>query len=219
MATEMRTWAILMLFLAATPIAASGVKVRLNDEGLTEIYNETPTQHARRVAHSLVPVPAVELSRLIDRFAAENHLDPKLVRAVMQVESGYNASARSDKGAMGLMQLMPATASDLQISDPYDAAENVRAGTAYLRKMLDQFDGNLEYALAGYNAGPDAVVRYGGIPPYPETRAYVEHVLRLVRGDESFRLPPASLPGHKTYVSRDENGQLHITTAPPTSSR
>lgn len=215
----MKKLAVLALILATAQAALAGVTVRRDDDGLIVIYNETPTQHARREARSLVPVPAAELSDLIERYASENELDPKLVRAVMQVESGYNAAARSSKGAMGLMQLMPRTASSYEVSDPYDPDQNVRAGTAYLRAMLNRFDDNLQYALAGYNAGPEAVVRYGGVPPYPETRAYVEHVLRLVSGDQAFHLPPSATSGRKTYVTRDEKGQLRITTARPGASR
>jgi len=213
-----RLIALSVLYLVATG-AVAGVKIRVNDEGLREIYNETPTQHARRVARDLVPVPETRLDDLIHRYARENELDPKLVRAVMQVESGYNAAARSAKGAMGLMQLMPETATDYSIGDPYDPEQNVRGGTAYLRAMLDRFDGNLEYALAGYNAGPETVTRYGGVPPYPETRAYVERVMRLVKGDQAFHLPPKAKPGRKTYVTRDASGRLVITTAPPASGR
>ena len=84
---------------------------------------------------------------------------------------------------MGLMQLMPATARSLEVDDPYDPAENLRGGTTYLRRLLDRFGGDLELALAGYNAGPEAVDRYRGLPPYPETHGYVDRVLRLFRGE------------------------------------
>jgi soluble lytic murein transglycosylase-like protein len=213
----MKKLAVIVLLLSAAQVAVAGVNVR-RDDGLIVIYNETPSQHARRAATSLVPVPEARLTDLISRYAGENGLDPKLVRAVVQVESGYNAAARSNKGAMGLMQLMPQTAASLEVSDPYDPDENVRAGTAYLRTMLNRFDGDLENALAGYNAGPEAVVHYGGVPPYPETRAYVERVMRLVSGDQSFRLPPSAPRGRRTYVTRDASGQLRITTAPPPPS-
>jgi hypothetical protein len=99
------------------------------------------------------------------------------VRAVIQVESAFNPYARSYKGAMGLMQLMPATAAVYQVSNPYDPGQNVRAGVAYLRNLLDRFNGNEELALAAYNAGPGAVERYGQqVPPYRETRDYVERI-------------------------------------------
>jgi soluble lytic murein transglycosylase-like protein len=105
--------------------------------------------------------------------AAEHGVSADLVRAVIQVESGFNPRARSVKGAMGLMQLMPATARELGVTDAYDPAQNIRGGVAYLKQLLTQFDSNVELALAAYNAGPGAVNRYGSVPPYRETRSYV----------------------------------------------
>ncbi len=114
---------------------------------------------------------------LVREHANRHSLRPELVRAVIQVESGFNARARSPKGAMGLMQLMPATAMDLGVRDPYDPADNIRGGTTYLRRLLDRFDGDEELALAAYNAGPGAVDRYGRqVPPYRETQDYVKKV-------------------------------------------
>ena len=108
--------------------------------------------------------------------AQRHSLRPELVRAVIQVESGYNPGATSPKGAMGLMQLMPAPARALGFRNPYDPVDNIRGGTAYLRRLLDKYDGNEQLALAAYNAGSGAVDRYGNVPPYRETRDYVRRV-------------------------------------------
>ncbi|HZR24457.1 MAG TPA: lytic transglycosylase domain-containing protein [Vicinamibacterales bacterium] len=120
---------------------------------------------------------------LIVEHARENNVRVDLVRAVMQVESGFNPLARSPKGAMGLMQLMPATAKQYGVRNAYNPAENVRAGVAYLRALLDRYDNNEELALAAYNAGPGAVDNHGQtVPPYRETKDYVASVNRLAGG-------------------------------------
>lgn len=113
----------------------------------------------------------------IEEHAAAHRVRPELVRAVIQVESAFNPRARSYKGAMGLMQLMPETAADLGVTNAYDPEQNIRGGVAYLRQLLDKFGGNEELALAAYNAGPGAVTKYGdAIPPYRETQQYVDKV-------------------------------------------
>jgi soluble lytic murein transglycosylase-like protein len=114
---------------------------------------------------------------LISHTARRHGLDHSLVRAVIKVESDFNPTAISSKGARGLMQLMPGTARDLGVRDCFDPVENVDGGVRYLRMLLDFFDGDLPLALAAYNAGKEAVIQHGGIPPYPETREYVSKVL------------------------------------------
>jgi transglycosylase-like protein with SLT domain len=120
-----------------------------------------------------------DLEAFIDRVSAREGVDAKLVRAVIEVESGYRPRARSPKGAMGLMQLMPATARQYAVKNPYDPATNIEAGIKHLKSLLARFPPAL--ALAAYNAGDAAVRRFGGIPPYAETRNYVSRILQIVK--------------------------------------
>jgi len=125
--------------------------------------------------------------------ASQNHtLDSALIRAVIHAESGFNANAISKRGAMGLMQIMPATATDLKLTNPYDPAANIVAGSAYLAGLIKQFDGQLELALAAYNAGPQKVLRYQRIPPYAETQNYVRRVRQLLKRYQQNSAPPAT---------------------------
>jgi soluble lytic murein transglycosylase-like protein len=125
------------------------------------------------------PAAAAQASprELVEAAAKRNGLPPKFVHSVVAAESGYRIDAVSPKGAVGLMQLMPATAQAFG-ADPHDPAQNVEAGAAYLRELLIKYDGDPRRALAAYNAGPGAVDRYNGVPPYTETQTYVERVLR-----------------------------------------
>lgn len=116
------------------------------------------------------------VGELIQRYALIHGLDADLVRAVVRVESNFIAEAVSPRGAIGLMQLHPQTIADLKVMNPYDPTANIAGGAAYLRRMLDRFDNNLDLALAAYNSGPATVERYAGVPPYRETREYIEKV-------------------------------------------
>ena len=119
-----------------------------------------------------------EILDLIDRTAQKYGIDEKLVRALVKQESGFNPNAKSHAGALGLMQLMPSTAQGLGVKNPLDPVQNVEGGVKYLKSMLDRFNGNTILALAAYNAGPNAVKKYNGVPHYKETQNYVRSILR-----------------------------------------
>lgn len=194
--------------LLALPAFAGEVKIEVRPDGTKVLINEPGEARARRLAARLVQPPDGELLRLIENQAYDRELDPRLVQAVVQVESGYNPRALSNKGAIGLMQLMPGTAAQLAVDDPWDVEQNLRGGTSYLRQMLDRF-GDLELALAAYNAGPEAVVKHSGIPPYEETRAYVRKVFRLLDGGAGGE----ELEGRRVRITRDANNRIRLTTA------
>ncbi len=129
------------------------------------------------------------IQRSIQEAAQRYGVDPVLLDALAWQESRYNPSVRSSAGAFGVMQLMPGTARELGVSDPHDVQQNIAAGAAYLRQQLIRFDNNVPLALAAYNAGPGAVIKYGGIPPYGETQNYVRVIMGRVSAVQSANMP------------------------------
>ena len=127
----------------------------------------------------------VKINKLIDEYSQKYGLDSDFVKAVVKQESGFNEKATSKCGAMGLMQLMPGTAKALNVNDPYNARDNIEGGVKYLKGLMDRFDGDMKLALAAYNAGPNAVKKYNGIPPYNETQNYVKNIMSMYQRIQS----------------------------------
>lgn len=142
-----------------------------------------PGQYEFRLPRGYTPA---QMNAWIRQASARHGLDQSLLRAVMEIESGGDPAAVSPKGAQGLMQIMPGTARDLALQDPFDPQENIDAGSRYLKAQLKAFAGDVRLALAAYNAGPEAVRKYGGVPPFPETQRYVglvaDRYIRLKTG-------------------------------------
>jgi soluble lytic murein transglycosylase-like protein len=224
----LRTFVLLVMTLATASVASAQIYTWRNANGTLVLSDHAPADASTSVRTFEVPHaspdlrvtrPASTVNRdaydsLIVEHARAQRVRPDLVRAVAQVESGYNPRARSPKGAMGLMQLMPSTAALLGVRRPYDPEESIRGGVAYLRRLLDRFENNEELALAAYNAGPEAVGRYGNtVPPYRETRDYV----RKVKTRTSVGVAPVTRPIYKTLAVVNGRTIPHYSDMKPAS--
>jgi soluble lytic murein transglycosylase-like protein len=166
--------------------------------------------NARIVAANASGVPAapVDVETAIQEAAARHNVDPNLVRAVIKVESNFNPNAVSRKGAMGLMQLMPSTARQLKVKNPFDPEQNVDAGVRQLKQLLESYNGDIKLTLAAYNAGAGAVARNSGVPHYAETQNYVRRITNLYYGGVSF---DSGVSRDPVTVQRDARGVLYIS--------
>jgi soluble lytic murein transglycosylase-like protein len=153
------------------------------------------------------PTPG-DIDSAIEQAAARHNVDPNLVRAVVKVESNFNPNAVSRKGAMGLMQLMPSTARQLKVKNPFDPEQNVDAGVRHLKQLLESYGGDVKLTLAAYNAGAGAVARSSGVPHYAETQNYVRRITNLYYGASDFDSGASRDP---VRVQRDARGVLYIS--------
>lgn len=169
-----------------------------------------------KVAYSASTTHNDSYHPIINKKAKENEVDPSLVTAVIKAESNGNPHAVSRKGAMGLMQLMPGTANDLQVKNPFDPEENIDGGTRYLRYLIERFNGNLTLALAAYNAGPKTVEKHGSVPPIAETKQYVRKVLAIYKGktDISFSGSNKMKKSEPIYKIIMDDGTVLFTNFP-----
>ncbi|GIW39695.1 MAG: lytic transglycosylase [Candidatus Binatia bacterium] len=180
-------WLGVLGFVLLVPAARADIYVYTDSRGVMHFSNAPTRSDYRLYMEEDVPPRGLLLGRPaparlepIIRAAARRHnVDPALVKAVIRAESDFFPFAKSPKGALGLMQLMPETARDLRVGRIFDPVENVEGGVRHLRRLLDRYRGDVRLALAAYNAGEKAVEAYGGVPPYRETREYVERVLRF----------------------------------------
>jgi soluble lytic murein transglycosylase-like protein len=152
---------------------------------------------------------AGDIDSAIEQAAARHNVDPNLVRAVVKVESNFNPNAVSRKGAMGLMQLMPSTARQLNVKNPFDPEQNVDAGVRHLKQLLESYGGDVKLTLAAYNAGAGAVARSSGVPHYAETQNYVRRITNLYYGGSDFN--SGSVSHDPVRVQRDARGVLHFS--------
>ena len=152
---------------------------------------------------------AGDIDSAIEQAAARHNVDPNLVRAVVKVESNFNPNAVSRKGAMGLMQLMPSTARQLKVQNPFDPEQNVDAGVRHLKQLLESYGGDIKLTLAAYNAGAGAVARSSGVPRYAETQNYVRRITNLYYGGGAVSRTEASRD--PVRIQRDARGVLHIS--------
>lgn len=185
------TATLFMTLTSSSGVSAADIYKYEDSDGVIH-FTDTPTDHRFKIfMHDIekdrrlrtnfgigrLSRNPAEFEKIINSCSAEYGVDKALVKAVIHAESGYNPNAVSNKGATGLMQLMPGTAQDLKVADSFNPSDNIRGGVRYLRFLLDTFKGDVTLALAAYNAGLGKVAKHGGVPPYSETRNYVSKVL------------------------------------------
>ena len=218
--------ALVMCALSAIPACADQI-IAIKDAKGHKVYVNTgdppPGVKRNRASRSSVPVgPPAEIQSLVEDTSQRHRVDPQLIHAIIQVESAYNPNALSSKGAMGLMQLIPATADRFGVVNPFNAQQNIEGGVTYLKYLLNLFGGDLDLSLAAYNAGEHRVERSNGVPEISETQKYVKKVeglyqptsagvLESSRGRGMASKGAKTLPKAPIYRYVDSRGVAHYT--------
>ncbi|MCI0411875.1 lytic transglycosylase domain-containing protein [bacterium] len=218
------SFSFLVILFAASQVSAE-IQVRIDEKGRKVFFNPVPKvikSKFKLTAGKPVPLTyskkAGDYAPMIEQVCAKYNVDADLVKAVIQVESAYQSNARSHAGAIGLMQLMPATAARFGVKEIFDPNENIHGGVQYLKFLLQLFNNDLPLAVAAYNAGEGAVQRFQGIPRYTETQDYVRKVLTLYGKSDyasGVMLQAKVQPPKTIYKYMDSNGNVHFTTQKP----
>ncbi len=192
------------------PVPASGAAIRAARSAATEVNSYLDGSGHLNIRSNRV-FSEQEIDAAIVQAASRHNVDPNLVRSVVKVESNYNPNAVSRKGAMGLMQLMPGTARSLNVTNPFDPAQNVDAGVRHLKRLLESYGGDVRLSLAAYNAGAGAVARSAGVPRFAETRNYVRRITNLYYGGGAGSYIIGNPVRDPVRVERDARGVLYIS--------
>ena len=181
---------------------------QIDDNGVIHFTNVPSGKGYTKILSENNPQIYGEYDQIISNKSYKYNIEPAIIKAVITAESNWDPSAISRKGAIGLMQLMPTTAEDMQVSNPFDPEENIEGGTKYLRHLLNRFNGDLDLALAAYNAGPAKVEKSGGIPAIPETIQYIKKVNRIYNGRSREKRS-------RIYKVTYDDGSVLYTNTPP----
>ncbi len=209
--------ALLAAAFMLAPDLACAQRIVLVDDGhghLVYVNVEEPPPPSNNLRQAILRQPKAEIQKYVQQSSERHQVDPKLVQAVIQVESNYDTRAVSNKGALGLMQLIPATAQRFGVNDPFSARQNIEGGVNYLKYLLDLFDGDVSLSLAAYNSGENRVLRKGAVPQIPETVSYVRKVRSLYDPEGKIKRAAAKdKPAVPVTIYRyvDAHGVVHYT--------
>lgn len=210
------------LTMALGTLSHADIYKYVNENGTTIFTNIPDGNDAKKIISENTPRPRQTIrdtdyyNDIIYSKSDKYNLEPSLIKAVITAESNWKPTAVSTKGAIGLMQLMPSTATDMLVNNPYNPEENIEGGAKYLRYLLDRFNGDVTLALAAYNSGPETVRKFGNVPPIPETQQYVKRVLSMYGGKTRYGSASASYANSPETIYKIvyDNGTVLYTNTP-----